>query len=383
LAESLIYRLSQLPNLKVSPTTSVFRYKGKDFDPIKAGQELDVHAVLSGRIVQRGDNITISAELVDVRTNKLLWGEQYDRKMSELLQTQREIAGEIVNKLKLRVAGDEKGLAKHYTESNEAYQLYMLGRYFWNKRTAEALHKSVEYYQQAIDRDPNFALAYAGMADAYALLGGPEASGDTAPNESLPRSKAAALQALQLDETLAEPHVSLGHVKYFYDRDWAGAEREFKRAIELNPNYSVAHQWYAIFLSINSVRQNEALTEIRRALQLDPLSLPINVWYGRILGMTGQPDQSIEQLRKTKEMDPNYLLTHFRLGNAYLEKGMYDDAAAEFEYSMKLSPSNSAGLTGLGLNVRVIRKARRSKRRPSIKFWRILSNATCLGLKSR
>ena len=349
LAESLIYRLSQLPNLKVSPTTSVFRYKGKDFDPIKAGQELDVHAVLSGRIVQRGDNITISAELVDVRTNKLLWGEQYDRKMSELLQTQREIAGEIVNKLKLRVAGDEKGLAKHYTESNEAYQLYMLGRYFWNKRTGEALHKSIEFYQQAIEKDPNFALAYGGIADAYALLGGPEASGDMAPNEALPQSRAAALKALQLDETLAEPHVSLGHVKYFYDRDWAGAEREFKRAIELNPNYPGAHHWYAIFLSVNSGRKNEALSEIRRALELDPLSLPINCWYGRILGVAGQTDQAVELLRKTRDMDPNFLLTRFRLGHAYLDKGMYDDAASEFDYATKLAPTNSAGLTGLGL----------------------------------
>src|SRR4030095_9423173 len=172
LAESLIYRLSQLPNLKVSPTSSVFPYKNKEIDPIKIGRQLGVNAVLSGRIVQRGDNLTISAELVDVRQNKLLWGEHYERKMSEVLQTQREIAREIVDKLKLKVSGDEKALAKNYTESNEAYQLYMKGRYYWNKRTPFALHKSVECYEQAIQQDPGFALAYAGLADTYSLLGG-------------------------------------------------------------------------------------------------------------------------------------------------------------------------------------------------------------------
>ncbi len=173
LAESLIYRLSQLPNLKVSPTSSVFRYKGKEVDPIKVGQELGVSAVLAGRMVQRGDNLTISAELVDVRNNKLLWGEQYERKMSELLATQREIAREIVDKLRLRVSGQEKGLAKHYTESNEAYQLHLKGRFYWNKRTPEGMRKALEYFQQAIEKDPNFALAYSGLADTYNLLGAP------------------------------------------------------------------------------------------------------------------------------------------------------------------------------------------------------------------
>jgi tetratricopeptide (TPR) repeat protein len=327
----------------------VFRYKGKTIDPIQAGKELDVNAVLSGRIVQRGDNLTISAELVDVRYNKLLWGEQYERKMSELLQTQRDIAREIVDKLKLKVSGEEKGLSKHYTESNEAYQLYMRGRFYWNKRNPEALHKSVDYNQQAIERDPNFALAYAGLADTYALLGGTEASGDMAPNEALPKAKAAAVKAIELDGTLAEPHVSLGHVKYFYDRDWAGAEREFKTAIELNPNYSVAHHWYAVYLSVNPARKNEALAEIKRALELDPLSLSINAWYGRILAWTGQLDQAIEQLHKTKELDPSFILCRYRLGQLYAEKGMYDEAIAEFTEVLKLSNDNPAGTTGLGL----------------------------------
>ena len=348
LAESLIYRLSQLPKLKVSPTSSVFAYRNKEIDPIKVGNELGVNAVLSGRIVQRGENLTISAELVDVRHNKLLWGEQYERKASELLQTQREIAKEIVDKLQLKVSGRETALTKHYTESNEAYQLYMKGRFYWNKRTPFALHKSVECYEQAIQQDPNFALAYSGLADTYALLGGPEAGGDMPPIEALPKAKAAALKAIQLDASLAEPHVSLGHVSYFYDRNWAASEREYKRAIELNPNYAVAHHWYAIFLSTVPSRMSEALAEIRRALELDPTSLIINSWYGRILAVAGQLDQAIEQLKKTVELDPNFNLAHYRLGQAYAEKGMYTESIDEFNVVLNLPDGNANGLMGLG-----------------------------------
>jgi eukaryotic-like serine/threonine-protein kinase len=346
LAESLIYRLSQLPNLKVSPTSSVFSYKNKEVDPVTVGNKLGVNAVLLGRIVQRGENLTISAELVDVRHNKLLWGEQYERKASELLQTQREIAREIVDKLKLKVSGEETALSKHYTESNEAYELYLKGRFYWNKRSPEALHKSVEYYQQAIKRDPSFALAYSGLADTYSLLGGPEAGGDMAPNEALPLAKAAAVKAVEIDESLAEPHVSLGHVTYFYDRDWPDAEREFRRAIELNPNYAIAHHWYAIYLSVQPVRIPEALAEIRKAQELDPLSLPINAWYGRILGLAGQNDQAIEQFKRTIELDPNFLLGHYRLGQAYGEKGMYDQAIVEFDQVLKIPGGKILGLTG-------------------------------------
>ena len=346
LAESLIYRLSQLPNLKVSPTSSVFRYKGKEIDPIKVGQELGVNAVLSGRMVQRGDNLTISAELVDVRSNQVLWGEQYDRKMSDLLATQREIAREIVDKLKLKVAGAEKGLEKHYTESNEAYQLYLKGRFYWNKRSAENFQKALHYFQQAIERDPNFALAYSGLADTYNLLGGPEAGGDMPPNEMFPKAKAAALKALEIDETLAEPHVSLAHTMYFYDRDWAGAEREYKKAIELNPNYSVAHHWYAIYLSVVG-RESEALAEIRRAQELDPLSLSINAWLGWILVLAGQNDQAIEQLHKTLELDPNFMLAHLRLGYVYEEKRMYAEAISEFEQVLRLSGGRFLGTASL------------------------------------
>lgn len=346
LAESLIYRLSQLPNLRVSPTSSVFSYKNKQIDPITVGNQLGVNAVLSGRIVHRGDDLTISAELVDVRHNKLLWGEQYERKTAEVLQTQRDIARQIVEKLKLKVSGDEKGLTKHYTESNEAYQLYLRGRYYWNKRNSESFHKAINYFQQAIERDPGFALAYAGMADTYALMGGPEAGGDQSPNETLPKAKAAALKALEIDESLAEGHVPLAHVKCYYDRDFAGAEREYKRAIELNSNYSVAHHWYAIFLSVMG-RFEEALTEIKRAHELDPLSLSINAWYGRILFLAGQLDHAMDQLKHTVEMDPNFVLGRLRLGEVYAEKRMYNEAMTEFNHVLRVPGGKPVGILAI------------------------------------
>ncbi len=346
LAESLIYRLSQLPNLKVSPTSVVFRYKGQQVDPIKVGKDLGVSAVLSGRITQRGDNLTISAELVDVRYNKLLWGEQYDRKTSELLATQREIAREIVDTLKLRVSGQERGLAKHYTESNEAYQLYLKGRFYFNKRSEEGMQKSLEYFQQAIEKDPTFALAYSGLADTYDLLATPDAGGAMAPDAALPKGKKAALKAIELDGTLAEPHVSLAHVKYYYDRDWAGAEREFKRAIELNPDYPQAHHWYAIYL-VWSGRTNEGLAEIRRAQELDPLSLPISMTAGWLLCDAGRTDEGIEELRKTLEMDPAFVVAHHRLALCYERKGAYDLAIIEYQKVSDLG-AKPLGTAGLG-----------------------------------
>ena len=346
LAESLIYRLSQLPNLKVSPTSSVMRYRGKQTDVNQIASELGVGAVLTGRIAQRGDDLTISVELVDVGNKQLLWGEQYERKMSELLATQREIAREIVEKLKLKVSGAEKGLAKHYTESNDAYQLYLKGRFYWNKRTEEGMRKSLEYFQQAIKNDPNFALAYSGLADSYDLLGAPDATGAMSPHEAMPRAKEAALKALEIDDTLAEPHVSLAHVKYYYDRDWAAAEREYKRAIELNPNYPTAPHWYAVFL-MSAGRFDEALVQIKRAQELDPLSLPINMVLGWVLLTARQNDQSIDQLRKTLEMDPNFVLTHHRLGMVYEQVGRYDEAIAEFRQVLNMTGGKPLGLLSL------------------------------------
>ena len=346
LAESLIYRLSQLPNVRVTPTSVAFHYKDQQVDVVKAGNELGVSAVLTGRIVQRGDNLTISAELIDVRNSKLIWGEQYDRKMSDLLATQREIAREIADKLRLKVSGEEKGLAKHYTESNEAYQLYLKGRFYWSKRTEEGMRKALEYYQQAIDRDPSFALAYSGLADSYDLLGAPDATGAMAPDEAMPKAKAAALKALELDDTLAEPHVSLAHVKYYYDHDFTTAEREYKRAIELNPRYPTGPSWYAVFL-MSLGRFDEAIKQVRRAQELDPLSLPINMAVGWVLQTARKNDESVEQLRKTLEMDPNFALAHHRLGLVYEQQGRYGEAVAEFKQVVNLLGRKPLGVAAL------------------------------------
>jgi len=346
LTESLIYRLSQLPNLKVSPRSVVFRYKGKETDPFKVGRELGVNAVLSGRITQRGDNLNISAELVDVRYNKLLWGERYDRKTSELMATQREMASEIVDRLRLQVAPDNKAISKHYTESNEAYQLYWKGRFYWAKRTEEGLKKSIEYFNQAVEKDPNFALAYSGLADSYILQGAQDAGGTLPPGDTLPKGKAAALKAIAIDSALAEAHVSLAHIAYHYDRDWTTAEREFKRAIELNPNYVLAHQWYALFLAWAG-RPDEAVTEARRARDLDPLSLPANMCFGWVLVINRQEDQGIEELRKTIDLDPNFMIAHHRLGLGYEQKGRYNEAIAEYQKVSDLSGGKPIAITAL------------------------------------
>jgi serine/threonine protein kinase/tetratricopeptide (TPR) repeat protein len=334
LAESLIYRLSQLPNLKVSPTSSVMRYKGKETDVKKIASELGVGAVMTGRIAQRGDNLTISVELVDVRNNKVLWGEQYERKMSDLLATQREIAAAITEKLQLKLSGDDaKGVTKKYTESNEAYQLYLKGRFDWNKRTVDGLKQALEYYQQAIEKDPGFALAYSGLAETYVLF--PNYS-VASPQDSMPQAKAAALKALELDDSLAEPHAALGTYLSAYGWDQFAAEREFRRAIELKPNYATAYHWLGIAL-VFAKRPDEALAAARRAEELDPLSKIISADTGFDLILARRYDEAIAQLQRTLLLDPTFYYTHYLLGWAYYEKGMYQLAVSECRKSLEFN----------------------------------------------
>lgn len=325
LAESLIYRLSQLPNLKVSPTSSVIRYKGKDTEVSKIASELGVDAVMTGRLAQIGDNLTISVELVDVRNNKLLWGEQYDRKMADLLTTQREITATIAQKLQLKLSGEEsKGLTKKYTDNNEAYQLYLKGRFYAFKRTPKDVQKSIDYYQQATEIDPQFALAFAGLAEATHFLG---LYNYPQVNELQPKAKEIALKAIELDNTLAEPHSILGII-CFMDHDFACMEREQKLAVELNPNYMDGHRRLGM-LHRTLGRIDEALVETKRALEIDPLSPVANFQYAQEFFFERKYQESETLSKKNIELDPNFWYAHLQLFYVYRQKRDYAPAVEE------------------------------------------------------
>ena len=346
ITESLINTLSQLSNLTVMSRSSVFHFKGKDVDPQKAGKELGVKAVLVGRVTQRGDNLQISAELVDVSNNTHIWGEQYNKTLSDILTVQQDISKEISQQLSLKLVGeDEQKLAKRPTENTGAYQLYLQGRFYWNKRTADDLQKAVDYFNQAIEKDAGYALAYAGLASTYALL--PEYSGLPA-KDFIPKTEAAARKALELDATLAEPHATLGEIKYEYQWDWEGADKEFKRAIELDPNYPTNHHWYSNSLQEEG-KLEEALSEIKRAQELDPLSLIIALNVGQTLFYMRRYDEAIEQYNKIIELDPNFPLAHQNLGDTYARQNKFDEAISELQKARQiLGPNSPYGVGDLG-----------------------------------
>ena len=346
ITETIINNLSQLPQLKVMARSTVFRYKGQDIDPQEVGRKLGVRAVLTGRVLSRGNALNIQTELVDVRDGSQLWGAQYNRSSSDIFELQEEIAREITEKLRLRLSGADKGrLAKRYTENTEAYRLYLKGRYFWSKRTPETVEKSLEYFQRAIDRDSNYALAYVGLADSYTKLGDVGLA-VLPPRQAFVQAKVAAVKALEIDDTLAEAHTSLAHL-HIHDYEWSEAEKEFKFASELNPNYATTHHWYA-YLLLMVGRLDEAMIEIAQALELDPLSLPINADYGEILYFARRYDQAIQQLRKTLEMDPHFYPAHIDLGRVYEEKQMYAESITEFQKARNLSGDNADALAALG-----------------------------------
>ena len=345
LAESLIYRLSQLSNLKVSPRSSVFRYKGQPIDTEKIGNELGVDAVMSGRVIQRGDDLVISVDLIDVRNKKTLWGEQFQRKMSDLLTTQSEIVSAIADKLQVRLSGsDSKGVSKPYTSNNEAYQLYLQGRYFWNKRSSGNLKKATELMRAATEKDPNFALAYAGLADCYAVsyyyVG-------ERTREVMPLAKTYAAKAIELDPTLAEPHATLAFATWLRDWDRAAAEKGFLRAIELNPNYPTAHQWYSRYLR-GVGRFDEAFREIKRAEELDPLSLVIINNVAENYVQRGDLNSATRECRRMMDLDPNFWAAHQTLGIVLVKQGRYADALAEAQRSVELATRSNASLALLG-----------------------------------
>jgi len=326
MTETLISDLSQLPKLNVKAHSSVLRYKGKDISPHTVGADLNVQAILNGRLVLRGELLTLSLELADARTENVIWSQQYTRRQTDLVSLQSEIARDITNNLRLKLAGaNEQHLSRKYTNNTEAYELYLKGRFYWNKRTLKDLEKALDYFNQAIALDPNYVLAYAGLADAYVLIpsyrNGPV-------REAMQPAREAAQKALSLDGELAEPHATLGRVNA-NEYDFAGAEREYKRAIELDPNYATAHQWYGILL-FDLARNEESQAELRWALEIDPLSVIINLYYFDSLFYARRYDDAIAQLKKTLELNTEFAATYKRLAKFYMASGNYAEAAKSY-----------------------------------------------------
>jgi len=345
IAEGVMNSLSQLPQLRVMARSTVFHYKGRDIDPQKVGRDLNVRAVLTGTLSQRGDILRVQTELVNVSNGSELWGEQYDRKLSEIGTVQQEIALDISEKLRLRLTGDEKtSLNKRATQSGEAYDLYLKGRYYWNKRTRDGLERAAAYFQEAINADQNYARAYSGLADCYMMM----ADYNYVPaKEAYSTAHAAARKALQIDDSLAEAHASLAWIRMVSQWDWAGAEAEFKRAIALNPNYATAYQWYSEFLGIMG-RTDEALESGQRARQLDPLSPIVDSVVGSSYYVARSYDKSLQEYNRTLSIDPQFYSTHIYLGRAYEAKGMYENAVRELNEAIELSGDSNDAVADLG-----------------------------------
>jgi len=338
ITESIISSLSRLPKLRVMARSTVFRYKGQMIDPQKVGAELNVRAVLTGRVVQRGDLLTIGTELVDVANGWRLWGEQYNRKLADAVTVQEEIAKEISERLRLSLSGDEKRrLTKRPTVDAEAYRDYLRGRYYWNKRTADGTKKGIEYFQQAIEKDPGYTLAYVGLADSYNILG---FYAYAAPRDVFPKAKAAALRALEIDSTMTEARASLAYVRLYYEWDWLGAEKEFQAVIQQSPGYATAHLYYGNCLCVLG-RFNEALAEFEKARELDPLSMIINTAPGWTFYFARRYEEAVEALRKALEIDNHFVFAHAILGQSYLRLGRFEEARAEHQTASELSEGSS------------------------------------------
>jgi serine/threonine protein kinase/Flp pilus assembly protein TadD len=345
LTESIINNLSQLANLKVIARSSVFRYKGKDTDVQAIGRELNVRAVLVGQIKQQGDELTIKVELMDVQANRSIWGDTYQRKTGDIQNVQKEIARNVSEKLRLKLTGaDQTQLAKTYTDSGEAYEAYLKGRYHWNKRTDEGFKQAANFFQEAIVKDPSYALAYTGLADCYTLRSD---YGFLAPKEGYALAKGAVTLALKYDESLAEAHTSLASIKAVTDWDWQGAENEYRRAIELNPKYPTAHHWYAAQLLLQG-RLDQALQEIKKAQQLDPLSLGINKDFAVILLYARDYDKALDQCRKTLEIEPHFGAMSTYIAQIYELRQKYSEAIAVLEKAHAAAPEDSEITYALG-----------------------------------
>jgi serine/threonine protein kinase/Tfp pilus assembly protein PilF len=355
LADSLIFRFSQLPNVKVSPTSSVMRFKNTTKDVADIARELNVDAVLTGRLMRAGDDLSVSVQLIDARTQKLIWAEQYDRKMADLMATQREIAMTLTQKMQLRLAGDERGLTKRYTISNDAYQLYLKGRYHWSRRSKDDLDKAIDSYKKAIELDPNFALAYAAMAEVYNSMGKQYLQ----PKDCIPLAKAAATRALEIDPMLAEGHSALADSLAIYDWNWAESESHFNKGLELDPNVSYTHLAYGISYLSAMGRRAEMVKEAERAVELEPLSLINNSVLTSAYIYDRKYDKALVQARRTYDLDPNFPMGRVWLGFALIENGRYDEAISSIG---QVSPDSPFGfMSGVVLAYAYARQGKRAE----------------------
>jgi TolB-like protein/DNA-binding winged helix-turn-helix (wHTH) protein/Tfp pilus assembly protein PilF len=346
MTDELTTELAQVGSLRVISRTSAMQYKATKKSLPQIARELNVDAVVEGSVVRSGDRVRITAQLVDAATDQHLWAASYDRELRDVLIWESQAAQDIASEVRIKLTPTEQGhIGRAHNVNSEAFEAYLKGRYHWNKRSRDGLRKAEQYFQEAIQKDPNYAPAYAGLADTYILF----ANFNIAPpGQAYPRAREMASKAIQIDSTLSEAHASLATLKAIYDWDWSGAEQEFRRAIELNHNYATAHHWYAEDVLIRMGRQQEALAEIERARQLDPLSLQINAVQGRILGLTNQNDKAIEQGRKALELDPGWAAGHWWLGLAYEQSRRYPEAIVEFQRTISLSVGNSTSLGALG-----------------------------------
>ena len=376
MADALITRLSNIREVSVRPTSAVRRYGAREQDPVAAGRELRVGAVVEGSVQRVGEKVRVTVQLVSVRDGAPLWGQTFDEQFTDIFAVQDQISDQVARALTLSLSSAERELlTKRYTEDSEAYRLYLKGRYFWNKRTVEGLKRGVGYFDEAVEKDPSYALAYVGLADSYNLLG--DYYG-LPPGQAYPRAKRAAERALELDGGLAEAHAALAYTKAAYDWDWPGAESAYRRAIELNPNYETAHQWYAEYLS-GMGRHEEALAEIRRAKEINPVSLIVNAVEAWVLYHARDCDQAITQSQKVLEMDPNFAEVYEYLKRCYDRKGMYKEAIAARQMRRRLAGYDAtetpalreaAAATSAAVywRKRLDQELEESKREPSVPF---------------
>jgi serine/threonine protein kinase/Flp pilus assembly protein TadD len=390
MTEELITNLGKISALRVISRTSVMRYKKTEKPLPQIARELGVDGIVEGSVLRVGDRVRITAQLIQAEQERHLWAESYERDLRDVLALQGEVARAIAGEIKVRLTPQEQTrLASARPVNPDAHEAYLKARYYWNLRTEEGLKKGIEYFQQAIEKDPGYALAYAGLADSYSVLG---FWNFMAPKEAYPREKAAAFKALEMDETLAEAHTSLGDARFKYDWDWVGAEKEFKRAIELNPSYATAHHWYAGYLSAMG-RHNEAIAEAKRAQELDPLSLIINTTGGLVFFYARRYDEAIAQWRSTLELNAGFYPAHLYLGRAYEQQKLYEQAISEYQKALAPGQGNPAlaahlarGYAAAGKRteaLKIISNLRELSKRRYVSSYVIAQIYTALGDTSR